>query len=174
MKWEILKPFLSAMLVAVVAPLGLGAQQDPGVLEQAARAVMTAQEWLQVDKEGKPSKRVRKLLEIAADRLRQAQALTAQEQLAEATTLVENYTTLISYGISFIDSLPENQRKRQRNAYKEFDVRLRQQIPALMELRRSFPTDSQALENALFTAQRLRIIALNGFSGAEIIKVPEP
>lgn len=175
MTWRV-RTWLAVIVFVVVVPsLCLGGHQEdqPQVTEDEAKAVMTDPEWFSVNKERNPSKRVRKLLEVAAARLHQAQALTTQGHYAEVISLLEHYTTLISYAIAFIDGLPENQRKRQRGAYKEFDVRVRQQIPTLTELRRNFPTENPVIENALFTAQRLRIIALNGFSGAEIIKVPE-
>ncbi|MBI3950023.1 MAG: hypothetical protein HY314_06170 [Acidobacteria bacterium] len=161
--------------MTIITPLCLFGQDknQPSAAEEAVKASLTDQEWALVDKEGNPVKRVRKLLDIAAYRLGQAQMFTAREQYSEASSLLESYTTIISYTMDLIDRLPENERKRQRSAYKEFDVQVRKQLQTLQELKRNLPVDNQAIENALFTAQRLRIIALNRFSGAEIIKVPE-
>lgn len=165
-----------AMLMAIVTPLCLFGQHEnhQAVTEEEAKAAMTDQEWLSVEKKGNPVKRVRKLLEIADGQLAQTRTLTAQEKFVEATTTIQNYTTIISYALHFIEGLPENQHKQQRSAYKEFDVRVRKQIPTLKELKHEFPVGNQVVDDALFTAERLRIIALNRFSGAEIIKVPEP
>lgn len=174
MRWRRLT-WLALVLMVVIPGLGRGGQEGQSrITEDEAKAVMTDQEWLLVNREKKPTKRVRKWLDVAADRLSRAQALIAQERYADAIPLIEHYTPLISSAIAFIDGLPKEQRKQQRSAYKEFDVRVRRHIPLLMELRRDFPTEHPTLERALLTAQRLRILALNGFSGAEIIKVPEP
>jgi hypothetical protein len=174
MKWRILT-LLVALLIPIASPLRLFGQQDhqQTIPEEDAKATMSAQEWASVNKESNPVKRTRRWLAIAANRLEEAQTLTAQDQFAEATTLVKKYTTIISYALQFIDRLSNGQRKAQRSAYKEFDVRVRDQIKALNELKRDLPVGNQAIDEALFTAQRLRIIALNRFSGAEIIKVPE-
>jgi hypothetical protein len=176
MTCRMLTSTLSILLMVSTTTLSLSAQDENrrGVTEAAVRAAVTDQEWFLVQKEGNPVKRVRRLLEIAMDRLRRAQPLASQEQYAEADMLVESYTTIISHAMAFIDDLPDSEHKRQRNAYKEFDLGMRKQIKTLQELTRSFPINHQAIEAAVFTAQRLRIIALNRFSGVEIIKVPEP
>ena len=135
--------------------------------------LLTADEWKAVDRHGNQVKRVRELLKVAASRLERTHQLTAQEAFADATKLMEDYTTIISYTFAFIEDIPEKDRKRRRSAYKEFDLSVRKQIQALEGLRHSWPVGNTAAEDALLTAERLRIMALNRFSGMEIIRVPE-
>ncbi len=156
------------------SPLNRGQQRPhPSATTEQVRALLTAEEWRLVEKHRGPVKRVRKLLRIAETRLQQAQLLIAQQEVAQATTKVAQYTIIISYSLTFIEGLPSKHRKKRRNAYKEFDVRVREQLYLLQQLKREFPVNNETIDEALFTAERLRIIALNRFSGAEIIKVPE-
>lgn len=172
MKWRILTVSAALMVATSVCLSGQDKIQE-GRAGETAEPNLTDQERATIQKETNPAKRARKLLDIAKGRLAQAQTLMPQEQYAEAGRLVQDYTAILSYTMALIDSLPRNDRKRQRSAYKDFDLRVRKQIPTLEELKRSALVDMPAIETALSTAQRLRIVALNGFSGAEIMKVPE-
>ncbi len=174
MKWRM---FITVFfLFSVMLPLTcLSSQEESSssAFEEKNQPALTDEEWREVNDEGNPVKRVRKLLEVAADRLSLIRTIITQEQFAEATILVETYTPIITYTMTFIDEMPEKERKKQRNAYKEFDLRIRKQIQTLEELRRTFPANNQAIEDSLVTVRRLRIIALNRFSGDKIFKVPE-
>jgi tetratricopeptide (TPR) repeat protein len=143
------------------------------VSQEDIQTLLTADEWKVVNRHGNQVKRVRELLKVAANRLERARQLTTREAFTEATKLVEDYTAIISYTLTFIDNIPDKDRKRRRSAYKEFDLAVRKQIQSLEDLRHSWPVGNTVAEEAVTTAQRLRIMALNGFSGAEIFRVPE-
>ena len=149
-----------------------GQEPKPSGLTQHFTMALTDQEWSEIRQEDNPTKRVRKLLNIAANRLTQAYSLAQQEQYADIPTLLGQYKNILTYAMDSVDSLPEPERKRQRNAYKEFDLNLRKHIPMLNEVKRGFPNEHPTIEDSLLTAQRLRMTALNRFSGAEIFKIP--
>lgn len=149
-----------------------GQEPIPTPVNRSSPAMLTAEEWAEVREEDNPTKRTRKLMGMAARRLAQTQALIQQEHYGDTLPLLEQYKQILTYTMDSIDSLPDAERKRQRNAYKEIDLALRKHIPILQEIKRNFPHEHAMIEDSLLTAQRLRLIALNRFSGTEIFKIP--
>lgn len=162
------------LVMAVMSVSGQPAMtsQDPAPVNRLSSAALTAEEWSEVRQEDNPTKRTRKLLSMAARRLAQAQAFIQREHYSDVLTLLEQYKHILVYALDSIDSLPEPERKRQRNAYKEIDLSLRKQIPILQEIKRNFPREHPVVEDSLLAAQRLRMTALNRFSGSDIFKIP--
>jgi tetratricopeptide (TPR) repeat protein len=142
------------------------------VSQEDIQSRLTAEEWRKVNEQGNQVKRVRELLKVATNRLGRTRQLAAQGSFTEATRLMQDYTEIISHTLTFIDTIPKKDRKRRQSAYKEFDLRVREQIRTLRELRHEFPVGNTVVEEALQTAERLRIMALNQFSGMEMIRVP--
>jgi hypothetical protein len=147
--------------------------QPPTVTEDDVKKRLTAVEWQSVSRHDNQAKRVRELMKAAGLRLLNARQQTAREAFAEATTLVEDYIAIISYAFTSIDGIPAKDRKRRQNACKEFDLAVRRQLQVLRDLRHEFPVGNTRAEDAFQLAERLRIMALNRFSGAPIIGVPE-
>jgi hypothetical protein len=166
----------SLLVMTIASALTLrplyGQEPKPPGATRHLTMTLTDQEWSDIRQEDNPTKRVRKLLNIAANRLTQAYSLAQQEQFADIPSLLGQYKSIVTYAMDSVDSLPEPERRRQRNAYKEFDLNLRKHIPMLNEVKRNFPNEHPTVEDSLLTAQRLRMTALNRFSGAEIFKIP--
>lgn len=168
----VLLPLAMNITLACGGMASAGQELIPTPVNRSSPVMLTAEEWAEVREEDNPTKRTRKLMGIAARRLAQGQAFIQREHYDDVLKLLEQYKQILTYTMDSVDSLPDPERKRHRNAYKEIDLALRKHIPILQEIKRNFPHEHSMIEDSLLTAQRLRLIALNRFSGTEIFKIP--
>lgn len=141
---------------------------------ERARELLAPEEWRSVEKEDHAVKRVKKLVEVASMRLNEARARVNAGMFDPAARALSQYQVIVSAAFSTIDPLTEGDRKRRRSGYKEFDVRTRPHLPILERMAREFTAQNLPDgEAVLVSVRRLRALALNRFSGSEIMAVPE-
>ncbi|MBI4468993.1 MAG: hypothetical protein HY650_06710 [Acidobacteria bacterium] len=139
-----------------------------------ARDRLTEEEWKTVQRETDAAKRVKRLADLAFLRLDQARKQVNTGAFDPAGRALLDYQVLLTAAFDCVELLTEGNAKRQRSAYKEFDIRTRSHMSYLERLAREFTSQNlQAGETVLTQARRLRARALNRFSGSKIIRVPE-
>lgn len=142
--------------------------------EQTVQALLTPKERADLSRQSNIGKRMKLLLNFAAQRLEQMLQSALREQYGEITRLSNDYKTLITYAFSLIETISSKPSPR-KSAYRDFDIEIRKHLRTLDRIGRVIPLSQSAdITDAVRTATRLRHNALNAFAGDRIFQPSAP
>lgn len=121
-----------------------------------------------------PKSRVRIGLELAENRLKQAEGFASQQKFNDISKQLGFYQGLIEDGLNYMSALSISKaipKKKLRDLYKQIDLALRNHISRIELIGREIPAEFTAnIKLVSDFTQNARFAAINGFFGDDVIK----
>ena len=161
------------MLASVVIFVPLVRAQENPVQQLTAPPplkIISREDRAQIDEAKDPKARIRKTIELADNRLANAEARTAQHEYESAAGELGKYTALIEDALNFLSPMSRD-RTKTRDLYKRLELALRAQGPRLTAIRRITPLEYAVWIKELEDfARQGRTEALNSFYGHTVVR----
>jgi hypothetical protein len=147
--------------------------QEPLPLQMSAPPPMkfvSSNERSQLEAEKDIKKRTRLTVDLAEDKLLQAQKLTENDQFSAVITELGKYQGLVENILAFLAEFPSDKNKT-RDTYKKLEISLRSHIAKLETIRRMTPAEySDNFKKTIDFIRDSRDKALNAFYDDTVIR----